>query len=124
MEGWYLENLQRILSKPIEKFIEEISMSEKTIVKEHIEVEIKKPKLYKVIMHNDDYTTMEFVIEMLVSYFGKNNIEATKIMLDIHNTGEGLAGIYPFDIAATKAAQVMNKAQENGFPLKLSLSEE
>ena len=99
-------------------------MSEKTILKERTDIKIKKPKLYKVLMHNDDYTTMEFVVEVLVSYFHKNNNEAAKIMLDVHNSGVGVAGIYPYDIAATKVFEVMRRASQSGFPLKLSLREE
>ena len=99
-------------------------MSEKTIIKEQIEVKVKKPRRYMVLMHNDDYTTMEFVVEILISFFNKTAAEATKVMLDVHKKGAGIAGIYPYDIAATKINQVHNKARENGFPLKLSLKEE
>lgn len=99
-------------------------MSEKTIIKEQIEVKVKRPRRYMVLMHNDDYTTMEFVVEILISFFNKTAAEATKVMLDVHKKGAGIAGIYPYDIAATKINQVHNKARENGFPLKLSLKEE
>lgn len=99
-------------------------MSEKTLVKEQIEVKVKKPKRYMVLMHNDDYTTMEFVVEVLVEYFNKSAAEAAKVMLDVHKKGAGIAGIYPYDIAVTKINQVHNKARKTGFPLKLSLKEE
>jgi ATP-dependent Clp protease adaptor protein ClpS len=99
-------------------------MSEKTLVKEQIEVKVKKPKRYMVLMHNDDYTTMEFVIEVLVEFFNKSAPEATKVMLDVHKKGAGIAGIYPYDIAVTKINQVHNKSRKTGFPLKLSLKEE
>jgi len=99
-------------------------MSEKTLIKEHVHIKTRKPKLYKVIMHNDDYTTMEFVVEILINIFNKTASEATKVMLDVHKKGAGVAGIYPYDIAVTKVTQAHNEAKENEFPLKLSLKEE
>ena len=75
-------------------------------------------------MYNDDYTTMEFVVEVLMGIFNKGASEATKIMLDVHKKGAGVAGIYPYDIAMTKVSQAHNEAREKGFPLKLSLKEE
>lgn len=99
-------------------------MSEKTIVKEEIKYKIKKPKLYQVLMHNDDYTTMEFVVEILVAIFNKQPAEATRIMLDVHKGGIGIAGVYSYDIATTKVVQAESLAEEKGFPLRLSLREE
>lgn len=99
-------------------------MDEKTITKEKVNNKVQRPKLYKVIMHNDDYTTMEFVVEILRTIFNKGAAEATKIMLDVHKKGAGVAGIYPYDIARTKINQVHIEAREKGFPLKLSLREE
>lgn len=99
-------------------------MSEKTIIKEEDKIDIKKPKLYKVLMHNDDYTTMEFVIEILTKIFNRSVIEATKIMFDVHKKGIGIAGIYTYDIAKTKLNQAMDMAKESGFPFKLSMEEE
>lgn len=99
-------------------------MSEKTIFKEKTKVRIERPKMYKVIIHNDDYTTMEFVIEVLVKVFHKEVSEATKIMFDVHNRGRGIVGIYPFDIAATKVQQVEKMARARSFPLKSSFEEE
>lgn len=99
-------------------------MSEKTIVKEEIKYKIKKPKLYQVLMHNDDYTTMEFVVEILVAIFNKQPSEATRIMLDVHKSGIGIAGVYSYDIATTKVVQAESLAEEKGFPLRLSLREE
>lgn len=99
-------------------------MSEKTIIKEDIKQKIKKPKLYQVLMHNDDYTTMEFVVEILVTVFNKQPAEATRIMLDVHKSGVGIAGVYSYDIASTKVVQAENLAEEKGFPLRLSLREE
>ena len=99
-------------------------MSEKTIIKEENKTTIKKPKLYKVLMHNDDYTTMEFVIEILTKIFKKSAIEATKIMSDVHRKGIGIAGVYTYDIAKTKLKQAMEMAEKSGFPFKLSIEEE
>ncbi|AGF55409.1 MULTISPECIES: ATP-dependent Clp protease adaptor ClpS [Clostridium] len=91
--------------------------------KQKEKIKVKKPKLYKVIMYNDDYTTMEFVIEILMVIFNKNQIEAEKIMLDVHKKGKGLAGIYSYDIAMTKVTTAMSLAKENGFPFKLTVEE-
>ena len=78
---------------------------------------VKKPQLYKVILLNDNYTTMEFVVYVLQKYFQKNEHEARKIMLDVHNNGSGVAGIYPREVAETKSKQVMAHAEQEGFPL-------
>jgi ATP-dependent Clp protease adaptor protein ClpS len=99
-------------------------MPEKTIIKEEYKINIKKPKLYKVLMHNDDYTTMEFVIEILTKIFKKGAIESTQIMYDVHRKGIGIAGTYTYDIAKTKLKQAMDMAEKSGFPFKLSMEEE
>ncbi len=91
--------------------------------KQKDKVKIKKPKQYKVIMYNDDFTTMEFVINVLVSVFNKNLMEAEKIMLDVHKKGKGVAGIYSYDIAITKVSKAMSMAKESGFPFKLTVEE-
>lgn len=98
-------------------------METNIITKQKNEVKIKKPKHYKVIMYNDDYTTMEFVINVLVAIFNKKIIEAEKIMLDVHEKGKGVAGIYSHDIALTKVASAMSMAKEKGFPFKLTVEE-
>jgi ATP-dependent Clp protease adaptor protein ClpS len=85
---------------------------------------LKKPKLYKVLMHNDNYTTMEFVVEILEKIFNKRKVDAVKIMLQIHNQGSGLCGVYPFDIAVTKVEVVHFLAEKNNFPLKCSIEPE
>jgi ATP-dependent Clp protease adaptor protein ClpS len=87
------------------------------------EQEIREPKLYRVILHNDDYTTMDFVIEILISVFHKPAAEATRIMLDVHKKGKGICGVYHYDIAVTKVAQVHKLAHAREFPLKCSLEE-
>lgn len=79
---------------------------------------LKEPSKYAVILHNDDYTTMEFVIEVLQRFFKKTPEEALQITLKVHQDGRGLAGIYPGDIAETKVAQVHEAARSRGFPLR------
>ena len=78
----------------------------------------QEPPKYAVILHNDDYTTMEFVIEVLQKYFHKGQDEAMQITLRVHHQGHGLAGIFDFEIAETKVSQVGEYAQTHGFPLK------
>ncbi len=82
---------------------------------------VAEPPKYAVMLHNDDYTTMEFVIEILTNDFSKPNEEAVSVMLKIHNDGKAIAGIYSYDIAESKVAKVTEKARKSGFPLKLSL---
>jgi len=88
------------------------------------DIEIVEPKKYKVIMLNDDYSTMDFVIEVLTTIFRKSGDEATQIMLNIHNKGREVCGIYTHEVASTKVAQVKNAARKNGFPLKTVMEEE
>jgi len=85
---------------------------------------VVEPKKYNVFLLNDDYTSMEFVVNVLVYIFHHNQTDATKIMMDIHNNGKGLCGSYTFDIAQTKINQVHSKAKEDGFPLKATMEEE
>ncbi len=85
--------------------------------------ELREPKLYRVILHNDDYTTMDFVVEVLVSVFHKPAAEATKIMMDVHRKGKGVCGVYTYDIASTKVSIVHQLAKRREFPLKCSLDE-
>jgi len=87
-------------------------------------VQLKKPSRYKVVMLNDNYTTMEFVINVLINIFGRSTVEATEIMMKIHKQGRGIAGIYTFDIATTKKRQTESEASKNGFPLKCILEKE
>ncbi len=88
-----------------------------------LDQEIREPKMYRVILHNDDYTTMEFVVEILVKVFHKPVLDATRIMLDVHRKGKGICGVYTYDIAATRVAKVHQLAQKREFPLKCSLEE-
>jgi ATP-dependent Clp protease adaptor protein ClpS len=85
---------------------------------------IKKPQMYQVIMHNDNYTTMEFVIEVLMRIFHHARSSAETLMITIHEKGEARAGTYPLEIAETKVAQTMAMAREEGFPLKCSIQPE
>lgn len=80
--------------------------------------EIKKPPLYQVIIMNDDYTPMEFVVQILEIFFNKPPEEATRIMLQVHQTGRGLCGIYSFEIAETKVAQTRAAARQAQYPLR------
>ena len=80
--------------------------------------------MYRVLLHNDDYTTMEFVVQILIGVFHKPVEEATRIMLNVHRQGLGLCGVYPFDVAETKVAIVHASARENGFPLKCTMEED
>jgi len=85
------------------------------------ETSVKEPPLYKVILHNDDYTSMEFVVLLLEKVFHKSTAEATRIMLNIHQQGLGVAGVYHKEIAETKVAIVYDLAQKNEYPLKCSI---
>ena len=84
----------------------------------------KKPSLYRVLMLNDDYTPMEFVVLVLQRFFGHNNETAQQIMLHVHQRGVGICGVYTFEIAEAKASQVMNFARQNEHPLQLQLEKE
>jgi ATP-dependent Clp protease adaptor protein ClpS len=84
----------------------------------------KTPPMYKVSLLNDDYTSMDFVVEVLVKIFRKPLVEATQIMLHVHKNGRGLAGVYTHEVAETKAASVHDLAHQNGFPLKCDVEKE
>lgn len=98
---------------------------EKTGYREEILVkdrhEIREPPMYKVLLHNDDYTSMEFVVMILETIFHKSTAEATRIMLNVHNRGVGVAGIYTRELGETKVVVVHDIARQNDFPLKCSL---
>ena len=79
---------------------------------------LKKPHLYKLILLNDDFTTMEFVVKILIKFFYKNNIEAKKIMMLIHTSGKALCGIYPIDAGITKLKAVNKYSKDNSYPLR------
>ena len=87
-------------------------------------VKLKYPKKYKVFLLNDNYTSMEFVIDILMSIFHKEYAQAEAIMMEVHKKDKGLCGVYPYEIAETKVMQVTKKAQDNSFPLKATMEEE
>ncbi len=87
-------------------------------------VETKEPPRYKVLLHNDDYTTMEFVILILENIFQKTRQDATRIMLNVHNDGVGIAGVYTREICETKIAIVHQLAKKNQYPLRCSMEKE
>ena len=87
-------------------------------------IEIKTPSFYQVLIMNDDYTPMEFVILVLERFFKKSRAEATQIMLHVHQKGMGVCGLYPYDIAETKIVQVMDYAKKNQHPLQCTMEKE
>lgn len=87
-------------------------------------VEVKKPSLYKVFLINDDFTPMEFVIFLLETVFHKSHEEATRLMLDVHTKGQGLCGVYPYDIARTKVFQVKELARKEEHPLECIMEQD
>ena len=93
-------------------------------VLERTKQETKRPDLFKVLLLNDDYTTMEFVVEVLENIFNKAPAEAYRIMMAVHIQGKGLCGVYPYDIAETKVQTVIDLAREPGFPLKATMEPE
>lgn len=93
-------------------------------VLERTRQETKKPELFKVLLLNDDYTTMDFVVEILESVFNKAPAEAYRIMMAVHTQGQGLCGVYPFEVAETKVATVVELARSNGFPLRATMEPE
>jgi ATP-dependent Clp protease adaptor protein ClpS len=86
--------------------------------------EVKRPKRFKVLLHNDDYTTMEFVVLVLMSVFHHDEAKATEIMLHVHKNGLGVAGVYPREVAEARTAKVDTLAREHEFPLRTSMEEE
>jgi ATP-dependent Clp protease adaptor protein ClpS len=82
---------------------------------------IKRPRQYKVLLHNDDYTTMEFVVYVLQRFFGKTSEQAQRIMLKVHTEGIGVCGVFTHEIAETKVTQVSKAAKENGHPLMCTM---
>jgi ATP-dependent Clp protease adaptor protein ClpS len=87
------------------------------------EVDLREPRMFRVILHNDHYTTMDFVVEVLISVFHKPAAEATRIMLDVHRKGKGICGVYTYDIASSKVSLVHSIAKEREFPLRCSMEE-
>ena len=89
-----------------------------------VENELQEPHMFKVIFHNDDYTTMDFVVKILIKIFHKNQTEAESIMWKIHEKGKAVVGIYTYEIAQTKVKATKSLAKENGFPLLVTIEED
>ena len=103
------------------KFMKNTDKDNDVLIKKSTKKKLKRPSLYKVIMLNDDFTPMDFVVYLLKTFFQKNHKEASKIMLDIHNKGSGICGIFTYEIAETKILKVVNTSRDNGFPLLCTL---
>jgi ATP-dependent Clp protease adaptor protein ClpS len=93
---------------------------EQTSIRERERTNLKEPRLYKVIFHNDDFTTMEFVVKILMTVFHKDEAEAQELMMQVHTNGRATAGIYTLDMAMTKTNKSMKMARDEGFPLRLT----
>jgi ATP-dependent Clp protease adaptor protein ClpS len=94
------------------------------LVLERTERQTREPARFKVLLINDDYTTMDFVVEVLETVFHKTAAEAFRIMMQVHTQGKGLCGVYTFEVAETKVEAVHELARQNGYPLRASLEEE
>lgn len=90
-------------------------------VKERVERQVKEPPLYSVVLLNDDYTPMQFVVDVLESLFQKSPAEAYRVMMQVHLNGRGVAGIYPWEVAETKVDTVTTQAREAGHPLRATI---
>ncbi|MCR5155634.1 MAG: ATP-dependent Clp protease adaptor ClpS [Butyrivibrio sp.] len=98
-------------------------MSTQDAVKEKSKSKIKEPRQYNVVMHNDDFTTMEFVVEVLVDIFHKDEVTAQAIMLNVHKKGKAVVGKYPYDIASTKVNAALSRAKSQGYPFRMTVEE-
>lgn len=103
-DDYYIDNSSQVFSEDKEK--------------------VDLPKKYKVILHNDDYTPMDFVVEILIEVFKKDELAATQIMLNVHNLGMGVCGVYTYEIAETKITKVHEMAQVHEYPLHASMEAE
>lgn len=99
-------------------------MTVETHIDEKVTSSVKPPSMWKVVILNDDVTTMELVVHLLTSIFGHTADEANKVMLQIHNEGAGIAGVYSYEIAEQKGMEATNLARANGAPLKIQIEEE
>ena len=93
-------------------------------VDSEIRDDVREPPMYRVLLHNDDYTTMDFVVEIIMLVFNKSPEEAVNIMLNIHRNGIGLCGVYTYEVSETKVETVHAIAREHGFPLKCTMEKE
>ena len=92
-------------------------------VKERVKPKIQRPTLYKVVLLNDDYTTMEFVVHVLESVFQRSPAEAYRIMMQVHKNGRGVAGVYPWELAETKVETLLAEARDAGHPLQATIED-
>ncbi len=91
--------------------------------RERTRINIREPKHYRVIMHNDDFTSMEFVVDILIDIFHKDEAEAERLMLMVHEEGRAAVGSYPYDIAVTKVQAAAARAKEEGYPFRMTVEE-
>ena len=98
-------------------------MGTNTSIKEKTKIKIKEPKKYKVVMYNDDFTSMEFVVFILVNIFNKSDEEATEIMLAVHKGGKAVVGTYSYDIAKTRVDRALALAKDEGYPFRIKIEE-
>lgn len=97
--------------------------SVKDRVKDRSKIEVREPKMYRVIMLNDDFTTMEFVVDILITLFDKDPVTAEELMLQVHRSGRATVAVYPYDIAVTKVEAAMERAKAEGFPFRMLVEE-
>ena len=98
-------------------------MPTQSAIKERSGIKIREPRKYKVIMLNDDFTTMEFVVSVLVDIFRKDPVSAQQIMMFVHKNGRAVVGEYPYDIAVTKTTAALDRAKAEGFPFRMVVEE-
>ncbi|WP_026526055.1 ATP-dependent Clp protease adaptor ClpS [Butyrivibrio sp. VCD2006] len=98
-------------------------MATKGQAKEKTKNRVKEPRQFNVIMYNDDFTTMEFVVEILMDIFHKDEVTAQSIMMNVHKKGQAVVGKYPYDIAATRVNAALMRAKQEGFPFRMSVEE-
>lgn len=91
--------------------------------REKTRIDIKEPRRYRVVMHNDDFTPMDFVVEILMDIFHKDRLEAVHLMLKVHESGRAAVGAYPYDLAVTKVQAAAARAKEGDFPFRMTIEE-
>lgn len=98
-------------------------MAVQNVTKERTDRKVREPKRYSVVMHNDDFTTMEFVVEILIDIFHKDELSAQSIMMNVHRNGKASVGTYPYDVAVTKVSMALSRAKEQGYPFRMTVEE-
>ncbi len=102
----------------------DMNMGPQGATRDKTEDEVQEPKQYRVVMLNDDFTTMEFVVKVLIELFQKDPMTAESIMMDVHKKGRGIVGTYPYDIARTRTDQALARARAEGYPFQMEVEEE